>query len=923
MTGHSEYKKIGENLSTLQTPATEQAAPFAARPREFYLSLLASIPAPVWSADEDGLCTYCNAAWLRFTGRSLDNVLGKGWIDSIHLDDRANLVHTLTDAVKNQSAFEIRYRLRRHDGEYVLVHHHAEVVRYEGRFDGFIALCQDTLPQSTAISHNALTLMAGMQKMAHLGSWQRDLQTGAATWSDELYRIYGLDPATTVIDGQTAYRYIHPDDVTAVRETVNRCIDSGQQFELYHRIIRPDGTERSVHARGAIERDHTGKPICLFGTMLDVTEFKQVEAALRQSEERYALAARGANEGLWDWDLATDTIHYSPRWKEMLGFAENEIDDSPEEWLERVHSEDAEEVREKIVQHRSGETPFFESEYRMCHRDGTFRWMRSRGLAVRDENGVAYRMAGSQSDVTKRKDAEQRLIHNTMHDALTGLPNRVLFRDRLTRAIERAKRHDDYLIAVLFLDFDHFKVINDSLGHLMGDLMLKTVAQRLQDCLRGNDTVARLGGDEFTILLDDITDAGDAVDAARRIQKAMKEPFNLGGNKIHTDVSIGIALSRMGPGQIYSDPEEILRDADTAMYRAKNMGRGRYEIFDKEMHAQAMRRAQMEAEMRRALEEREFVLHYQPIVDLISGEISGFETLVRWQHPQRGTISPEEFIPLAEETGMIVPLDQWVLHEACRQRRAWEDVLRGITAEGARDNSDQAAPLEAATNAGTSVAASNGINSGLAQDDLGIDPLLLAATADSQRPLSISVNLSSKHFSRPDTIEFIQRVLDETGLAAGNLKIEIRENVLMEKSESVAQTLRHLREMGIQLSMDDFGTGYSSLSCLHRFPVHTLKIDRSFVSPADISAAGIGKVPMSDESVVSGRDISAHNLEIIRAIIALARHLKVGVIAEGVETLEQMAQLRDLECEFGQGHFFAAPVDSQAAQNMLTHPRRW
>jgi predicted signal transduction protein with EAL and GGDEF domain len=211
----------------------------------------------------------------------------------------------------------------------------------------------------------------------------------------------------------------------------------------------------------------------------------------------------------------------------------------------------------------------------------------------------------------------------------------------------------------------------------MGDLMLKTVAQRLQDCLRGNDTVARLGGDEFTILLDDITDAGDAVDAARRIQKAMKEPFNLGGNKIHTDVSIGIALSRMGPGQIYSDPEEILRDADTAMYRAKNMGRGRYEIFDKAMHAQAMKRAQMEAELRRAVVEREFMLHYQPIVDLTSGRISGFETLVRWNHPRRGTISPEEFIPLAEETGMIVPLDQWVLREACRQRRAWEDSLSG------------------------------------------------------------------------------------------------------------------------------------------------------------------------------------------------------------------------------------------------------
>ncbi|HEX8235561.1 MAG TPA: EAL domain-containing protein [Abditibacteriaceae bacterium] len=918
--------------------------PFTDRSREFYISLLENFPVPVWSADEDGGCNYCNAAWLRCTGGTLDQALGDGWMESVHPDDRAELAVTLKAAVENQSSFEIEYRLRQHDGVYRLFHHRAEALHHENRFHGFIALCQSTTLQSQAVEgwHSGHKLIAGMQKMAHLGSWQRDLRTHETTWSDELYRIYGLDPATTTIDAETAYKYIHPADIVGVRETVSRCIRDGHQFEFYHRIVRPDGTQRTVQARGAIERDHKGEPLYLFGTMLDVTELKQVEAALRQSEERYALAARGANEGLWDWDLNTETIHYSPRWKEMLGFAEDEIDNSPEEWLGRVHVEDVEEVREKIVQHRSGETPYFESEYRMRHRDGTFRWMRSRGLAVRDENGKAYRMAGSQSDVTENKHAEQQLVHNTLHDALTGLPNRVLFRDRLARAMERAKRHDDYLIAVLFLDFDHFKVINDSLGHMMGDLMLKTVARRLQECLRGNDTVARLGGDEFTILLDDITDAGDAVDAARRIQKAMKSPFNLGGNKVRTDVSIGIALSRMAPDPIYSDPEEILRDADTAMYRAKNMGRGRYEIFDKAMHAQAMKRAQLEAELRHAIEENQLILHYQPIVDLTSGEISGFETLVRWQHPQRGTIAPEEFIPLAEETGIVVPLDRWVLHEACRQYRAWKDALHGNSpenspAEGAGTGTiagedagqTNSAPGEgtarpSAHNGAAGDAATDRITSnGLADDAIGVEPSLPAVRADSQRPLSISVNLSSRHFSRPDTIEFIQRVLDETGVVAGNLKIEIRENVLMQKSEPVAHTLRRLRDMGIQLSMDDFGTGYSSLSCLHRFPVHTLKIDRSFISQADVPIVGKGKTRKTGAAPPLSRDISAHNLEIIRAIIALAHNLKVDVIAEGVETPEQMAQLRDLECEYGQGHFFAAPVDSQAAQNMLTQRRRW
>jgi diguanylate cyclase (GGDEF)-like protein len=455
--------------------------------------------------------------------------------------------------------------------------------------------------------------------------------------------------------------------------------------------------------------------------------------------------------------------------------------------------------------------------------------------------------------------------------------------DRLKRAMERARRHDGYLIAVLFLDFDHFKVINDSLGHIVGDELLKAVAQRLLDCLRTNDTVARMGGDEFTILLDNITDVSDAVDLARRIQAAVTAPFTLQGHKVYTDVSIGIALSPASPTQTYNAPEEMLRDADTAMYRAKNLGRGRYEIFDKAMHAQAMKRAQMEAELRRAIEEREFVLNFQPIIDLSTGEINGFETLVRWQHPERGTITPEEFIPLAEETGMVVQLDHWVLREACRQRRAWEEALAGgTTSDGAQ----------------------------LVENETPAD--------ESTQPLSISVNLSSRHFSRPDTIEIIEGVLDETGVEAGSLKIEIRENVLMDGGTSVGQTLQRLRDMGIQLSMDDFGTGYSSLSYLHRFPIHTLKIDRSFISPPGAVSNGSGGT-----AELSSRDISTHNLEIVRAIISLARNLKVDVVAEGVETTEQMEQLRDLDCEYGQGHFFAAPVDSAAAQKMLTRRRRW
>ncbi len=564
---------------------------------------------------------------------------------------------------------------------------------------------------------------------------------------------------------------------------------------------------------------------------------KRMDQALRESEERYALAARGANDGLWDWDLRTQQIYFSPRWKGMLGYQESEIRNHPEEWFNRVHPEDVDQVKKDIVSHLTGETPHYEREYRMLHRDGTFHWMLSRGLVFRDAAGNPSRMAGSQTDITVGKVA----------DGLTGLPNRVLFKDRLTRSIERAKRIKHSHFAVLFLDLDGFKVVNDSLGHVAGDQLLIAIARRLESCLRSQDSVAhlgkahtfaRLGGDEFTILLDELRHPSDAIRVAERIQNELALPFSLPGHEVFTAASIGIALSTTG----YDRPEDVLRDADTAMYRAKARGKACYEVFDVAMREQAMARLQLETDLRRAIEREEFQLRYQLIVSLKTGNVAGCEALVRWQHPSLGLLLPSEFISVAEETGLIVPIGNWVLREACRQMRTW-------------------------------------------QTRINLDP-----------SARISVNLSGRQFRQSDLADQIQAILSESGLSPANLKLEITESTIMENPETVAVVLSRLKSLKIQLDIDDFGTGYSSLSHLHRFPVNTLKIDRSFVDRMGVT----GDSP-----------------EIVSTIVTLAHNLGMDVIAEGVETTAQQQQLKALGCEYGQGYLFSDPVDAQKMEALL------
>lgn len=571
---------------------------------------------------------------------------------------------------------------------------------------------------------------------------------------------------------------------------------------------------------------------------------RRADAALRESEERYALAAHGANDGLWDWNLKRNEIYFSPRWKAMLGFEDNEIESSPDEWFNRVHDDDLGRVKMEVEAHLGGLTRRFENEHRMVHKDGTYRWMLSRGIAVPDADGKRQRMAGSFTDVTDRKQSEEQLLHDAFHDALTGLPNRALFMDRLGQAIARAKRRKGYLFAVLFLDLDRFKVVNDSLGHVIGDELLIAIAQRLEASIRPGDTVARLGGDEFVILLDDIRDLGGPTRVANRVQKELALPFSLNGREVFTTASIGIALSSTG----YERPEDLLQDSDTAMYRAKMLGRARHEVFVPGMRAGAVALLQLETDMRQAVEREEFSLHYQPIVSLGTGRIIGFEALVRWAHPQRGLISPKEFIAVAEDTGLIILIGWWTLGEACRQARAWQERFRE-------------------------------------------DP-----------PLFVSVNLSGKQFVQPDLIKEIERILQETGLDARSLVLEITESVIMEKAASTTSRLLQLRALNVQLHIDDFGTGYSSLSYLSRFRFDKLKIDRSFVS----------RMGLDEE-----------NTEIVRTILTLAGNLGIGVIAEGVEGPDQLAQLRALNCGYGQGYFFSKPLDSAATEALIAADPRW
>ncbi|MGK7876059.1 MAG: EAL domain-containing protein [Xenococcaceae cyanobacterium] len=838
-------------------------------------SILSSLEDVVWSTSlENCQYLYINAAAEGVYGRNLSEFFHNPnlWLEVVHPEDRKRVERTSQTLVEKGISKDLEYRILRPDGEERWIRDRAHLI-YDAtgtaiRIDGIATDITYRVRAEEALKKSEeqfrLTFELAPIGMAIATLDGKFLRVNQALRDTLGYKVEELLE-------QTCADITHPDDLPAELTLCQKLLQGEiPYFQKEKRFLTKDSKVVNAILQVAPIADSQGEPLHLIGQVVDITKRKQAEQALQESEQRLEGILSSIEDVVWSASAITFEILYlNPATEKVYGRPVSEFFKNPNLWFEVINPEDRELMRQHIeVLMEKGST---EIKYRIVRPNGEVRWLYSRSRLVCDADGKAIRIDGTNTDITEHKRAEEKLRHNAFYDSLTDLPNRALFIDRLEHALQRTKRRGDYIFAVLFLDFDDFKVVNDSLGHMAGDQLLKVIARRLEGCLRPSDTLARLGGDEFTILLENIKDLKDATRVAQRIHKELTSPFNLNGHEVFANTSIGIVLSRGGfikhtgshsqtePGNEgnsakkpsstdYEQPEELLRDSDIAMYRAKALGKGHYAVFNQKMHELAVARLQLETDLRRAIEHQEFLVYYQPIVSLITGRLTAFEALIRWQHPDRGLVLPAKFIPVAEETGLIVPIGQWVLSEACRQLHTWQ------------------------------------------------------AKFPAQMPLKISVNLSGKQLREEDLIEQIDKILIQTGLDGRSLKLEITESMLIENVEGATKMLWQLRARNIELCLDEFGTGYSSLSYLHLFPVHTLKIDRSFVS----------QMKPDDEKE-----------KIVRAIVTLASTLGIDAIAEGVETEQQLAQLKLLGCEQAQGYFFSKPLDKEAAEELISQSPQW
>lgn len=636
--------------------------------------------------------------------------------------------------------------------------------------------------------------------------------------------------AEQLLDGSVCFEdIVHPDDRERVRTSICAALENDNRFSLEYRILHREGTMRWVWEHGTGVRAPDGSHVAVEGFIQDVTQRRLAEQAQQEAERRFRSLFEHAVEGIFQSTPDKGYLAVNPALARIYGY------DSPQQMIDvlrdiehqlYVDSTRRAEFLREMSEH--GHVVNFESQ--VYQRSGRIIWISENARSVRGEDGELLCYEGTVTDITQRKEYEAQIRHQATHDALTGLPNRNLLYDRLRQAVLQAQRQGS-IAAVAFIDLDQFKFINDSLGHQVGDELLKVVAARLKSCVRAVDTVARQGGDEFVIVFGNQKGSEDIADTVRRIIDIVAEPASVGGLELHVTCSVGISMYPSDG----TDAETLLRNADAAMYKAKELGRNNVEYFTAEMNLHANERLEVLNRLRHALMHEEFVLQYQPKVDLRSGRVVGAEALIRWHSAARGLVSPACFIPLAEESGMIVPIGEWVLRTACAQNVAWQ-------------------------------------RAGYA-------------------PLPVSVNLSPRQLVRNDVVRLVADVLASTGLDARYLELEITETVLMRDVDKSLTTLKRLKELGVKISIDDFGTGYSSLNYLKRFPVDTLKIDRSFVN-----------------DIVTDQDDAA----IVKAVISLAHILNLQVVAEGVESEEQRRFLMENKCDEVQGYYFGRPMPSDA-----------
>ena len=587
--------------------------------------------------------------------------------------------------------------------------------------------------------------------------------------SDGVRELFGVEPSDVIGNGNLLKSFWHPEDRASVEAGVAGSAAQGQPFSLQYRIVLGDGTVKWVQTTSSsISSDHRGNLRC--GVVLDITHSKRAEEQLRQSEERWKLALESTGDGVWDWHIQSGMEYYSRRYKEMYGYSEDKVWQQSDQFEDIVHPDDKEQLLRDQQAHFEGRTPTYRNEHRVRCSDGSWKWILSRGMVIsRDAQGKPVRMIGTHTDITEWKKSEALIWQQANYDPLTGLPNRRMLRDRLEQDIRKCK-HDGLQLAILFIDLDHFKEVNDTLGHDSGDLLLIEAADRIRHCVRDSDTVARMGGDEFTVVLSELSGAERLERILQKILGALSAAFQLGDEQVFISASIGITMYPADATEV----ESLFKNADQALYVAKGAGRNRFSFFTSALQEAAQTRVRLANDLRAALAEQQFRVVYQPIIDLSTGDIRKAEALIRWQHPTRGLISPTEFIPIAESSGLIIDIGEWVFRQAADQVVQWRELHHPH--------------------------------------------------------FQISVNKSPVQFhSDGSTRKSWAQHLQSLGLPGGSIAVEITEGLLLDTSATVTQQLMEMRQTGVQVSLDDFGTGYSSLTYLQKFEIDYIKIDQSFV----------------------------------------------------------------------------------------------